>query len=111
MSPVMWRGSLMRQPTPIERVQAASFTARDVQSGIGSGFKLWRTAVTAERLEQTVARYIGAERARAAFDGIPGAARGRGSAAAARPISGSSALPSICWPVRSALPRRGSSSR
>ncbi|WP_421694675.1 NahK/ErcS family hybrid sensor histidine kinase/response regulator [Aestuariivirga sp.] len=63
-------GSLMRQPTPIERVQATSFVTRDLQPGSGSGFKLWRTAVTAERLEDTVARYIGAERAHAAFEGF-----------------------------------------
>ncbi len=63
-------GSLMRQPTPIERVQAASFMARESQTGLGSGFKLWRTAVTADRLEQTVARYVGSERARAAFEGF-----------------------------------------
>jgi signal transduction histidine kinase len=63
-------GSLMRQPTPIERVQATSFVVRDFQPGSGTGFKLWRTAVTADRLEDTVARYIGAERARAAFEGF-----------------------------------------
>ena len=63
-------GSLMRQPTPIERVQATSFVARDIQPGSGTGFKLWRTAVTADRLEDTVARYIGADRARAAFEGF-----------------------------------------
>lgn len=63
-------GSLMRQPTPIERVQATSFVARDIQPGSGTGFKLWRTAVTADRLEETVARYIGADRARAAFEGF-----------------------------------------
>ena len=63
-------GSLMRQPTPIERVQATSFVARDIQPGSGTGFKLWRTAVTADRLEDTVARYIGTERARAAFEGF-----------------------------------------
>jgi signal transduction histidine kinase len=63
-------GSLMRLPTPIERVQATSFVARDIQSGSGTGFKLWRTAVTADRLEDTVARYIGADRARAAFEGF-----------------------------------------
>lgn len=63
-------GSLMRQPTPIERVQATSFVARDIQPGSGTGFKLWRTAVTAERLEDTVSRYIGADRARAAFEGF-----------------------------------------
>ena len=74
-------GSLMRQPTPIERVQATSFVARDIQSGSGTGFKLWRTAVTADRLEDTVARYIGTDRAHAAFEGFraqhgQGAARG-----------------------------------
>jgi len=63
-------GSLMRQPTPIERVQATSFVVRDFQAGSGTGFKLWRTAVTADRLEDTVARYIGADRARAAFEGF-----------------------------------------
>jgi Na+/proline symporter/signal transduction histidine kinase len=78
-------GSLMRQPTPIERVQATSFVARDIQPGSGTGFKLWRTAVTADRLEDTVARYIGAGRARVAFEsfraqqgetGAPASARG-----------------------------------
>jgi signal transduction histidine kinase/PAS domain-containing protein len=63
-------GSLMRMPTPIERIQATSFVTRDIQAGSGSGFKLWRTAVTADRLEETVARYIGVERARAAFEGF-----------------------------------------
>ncbi|WP_373504440.1 sodium:solute symporter family protein, partial [Aestuariivirga sp.] len=52
-------GSLTRPPTPIERVQATSFVAREIQPGSGTGFKLWRTAVTADRLEDTVARYIG----------------------------------------------------
>ena len=82
-------GSLMRQPTPIEQVQAASFTARDTQAGIGSGFKLWRTAVTAERLEQTVARYLGTERAQAAFEGFraqQGAGASRGGEADVRLI-------------------------
>jgi len=55
--------SLTRQPTPIERVQATSFVSRDIQAGSGTGLKLWRTAVTADRLEDTVARYIGADRA------------------------------------------------
>jgi Na+/proline symporter/signal transduction histidine kinase len=63
-------GSLMRPPTPIERVQATSFVSRDIQAGSGTGFKLWRTAVTADRLEETVARYIGSDRARAAFEGF-----------------------------------------
>ena len=63
-------GSFTRQPSPIERVQATSFVTRDSQAGSGTGFKLWRTAVTADRLEDTVARYIGADRAHAAFDGF-----------------------------------------
>ena len=63
-------GSLTRQPSPIERVQATSFVTRDIQPGSGTGFKLWRTAVTADRLEETVSRYIGSDRARAAFEGF-----------------------------------------
>lgn len=59
--------SLTRLPSPIERVQAAGFMARDPQAGSGTGFRLWRTTVSAERLEATVARYIGTARARAAF--------------------------------------------
>ena len=59
--------SLLRPPAPVERVQAAHFVGRELQPVAGSSFKLWRTAVTADRLEQTVARYIGADRARAAF--------------------------------------------
>lgn len=60
-------GSLMRLPTPIERVQATSFVTRELQTGSGTGFKLWRTTVSAERLQETVARYIGEDRAKAAF--------------------------------------------
>ena len=63
-------GSLTRAPSPIERVQATSFVSRDIQPTSGTGFKLWRTAVTADRLEDTVARYIGPDRARAAFEGF-----------------------------------------
>ncbi|MFO1123663.1 MAG: PAS domain-containing hybrid sensor histidine kinase/response regulator [Hyphomicrobiales bacterium] len=58
--------SLMRLPTPVERMQAASFVSREIP-GAGAGFRLWRTTVSAERLEATVARYIGPVRARAAF--------------------------------------------
>ncbi|MCB1379089.1 MAG: hybrid sensor histidine kinase/response regulator [Alphaproteobacteria bacterium] len=59
--------SLSRLPSPIERVQASSFVAHDLQAATGTGFRLWRTTVSAERLEATVARYIGTSRARAAF--------------------------------------------
>jgi Na+/proline symporter/signal transduction histidine kinase/CheY-like chemotaxis protein len=82
-------GSLTRQPTPIERIQATSFVARDLQPGTGSGFRLWRTAVTAGRLEDTVARYLGAERARIAFQAFraeQGETGGRGGEADVRLI-------------------------
>ena len=59
--------SLTRLPSPVERVQAGHFVARELQAASGTGFRLWRTTVSAERLEATVARYIGASRARAAF--------------------------------------------
>ena len=59
--------SLSRAPTPIERIQATSFVTRDFTAGTGTGFRLWRTAVTVEKLEQTVARYLGEARARSAF--------------------------------------------
>ncbi len=61
--------SLTRLPSAIERVQAASFLAHELHPGNGSGFRLWRTAITAAKIEQTVARYLGAERTRAAFEG------------------------------------------
>ena len=59
--------SLSRVPTPIERIQATSFVTRELTVGTGTGFRLWRTAVTVEKLEQTVARYLGEARARQAF--------------------------------------------
>jgi Na+/proline symporter/signal transduction histidine kinase len=61
--------SLTRAPTAIERVQAANFLAHDLHPGSGGGFRLWRTAITAEKLEGTVARYLGHERTRSAFAG------------------------------------------
>jgi Na+/proline symporter/signal transduction histidine kinase len=59
--------SLSRLPTPIERIQAAGFVTRELTPGTGTGFRLWRTAVTVEKLEQTVARYLGEARAKQAF--------------------------------------------
>jgi Na+/proline symporter/signal transduction histidine kinase len=59
--------SMSRLPTPIERIQAASFVTRELTVGTGTGFRLWRTAVTVEKLEQTVARYLGEARAKSAF--------------------------------------------
>jgi Na+/proline symporter/signal transduction histidine kinase/ActR/RegA family two-component response regulator len=59
--------SLMRQPSQIELLQAHAFAAHDGQRGSGSGFRMWRSSVTSGQVEETVARYLGASRARAAF--------------------------------------------
>jgi signal transduction histidine kinase/ActR/RegA family two-component response regulator len=59
--------SLMRAPTRIEELQASIFTAQDLQGRANPGFRLWRSNITTGRLEETVARYLGSERARAAF--------------------------------------------
>jgi Na+/proline symporter/signal transduction histidine kinase/ActR/RegA family two-component response regulator len=59
--------SLIRAPSPIERMQAAIFVTRDIPRGTAPGFRLWRTAITAGEVEATVARYLGAERTSRAF--------------------------------------------
>jgi Na+/proline symporter/signal transduction histidine kinase/CheY-like chemotaxis protein len=59
--------SLMRAPTRIEELQASIFTAQDLQGTANPGFRLWRSNITTGRLEETVARYLGRERARQAF--------------------------------------------
>lgn len=58
--------SLLREATPIERLQASLFTSPETTSA-GPGFKLWRSAVSVEDLRGTVARYLGDERAARAF--------------------------------------------
>lgn len=59
--------SLVRPPSPIERMQAATFVTRDIPLVAAPGFRLWRTAITAGEVEATVARYLGAERTAKAF--------------------------------------------
>ncbi len=59
--------SLMRAPSRIEQLQASIFTAQDLQGTANPGFRLWRSSVTIGQLEETVARYLGNDRARAAF--------------------------------------------
>ena len=58
--------SLTRRPSALERAQASAF------AGVGPGgkpqaFRLWRSSTTAGELEASVARYLGAARARRAF--------------------------------------------
>ena len=58
--------SLLREPTPIERLQASLFTGPEA-SAAGPGFKLWRSSVSVEDLRLTVSRYLGDERTNRAF--------------------------------------------
>ena len=58
--------SLGREPSSIERTQAEVFVPTNL-APINPSFRLWRSAVTVEELTSTVARYLGEERTRAAF--------------------------------------------
>jgi Na+/proline symporter/CheY-like chemotaxis protein len=59
--------SLRRAPSPIERLQANTFVPSDF-TPIAPSFRLWRSSVTVEELTTTIARYLGEERTRSAFD-------------------------------------------
>jgi Na+/proline symporter/signal transduction histidine kinase/CheY-like chemotaxis protein len=59
--------SLTRNSAPIERLQANIFVGRE-QGPMGQTLRLWNTSVTAAELEATVARYLGADHTRRAFD-------------------------------------------
>ena len=59
--------SLARQPTPIERLQADIFVGKDA-APMAQTFRLWRASVQGAEVEATVARYLGAQRTREAFE-------------------------------------------
>ncbi len=59
--------SLRRAPSPIEQLQANTFVPTDL-APITPTFRLWRSSVTVEELTTTVARYLGEERTRVAFE-------------------------------------------
>ena len=59
--------SLRREPSPIERLQANTFVPSDF-TPIAPSFRLWRSSVTVEELTTTIARYLGEERTRSAFE-------------------------------------------
>jgi len=59
--------SLRREPSPIERLQANTFVPSDL-TPIAPSFRLWRSSVTVEELTATIARYLGEERTRSAFE-------------------------------------------
>ncbi len=59
--------SLSRRPNPIERLQADIFVG-GAAAPMSQAFRLWRSSVLAEEVEATLARYLGAERTREAFE-------------------------------------------
>jgi signal transduction histidine kinase len=59
--------SLVRRPTPLERLQADIFVNRNA-APMAQAFRLWRTTVPASEVEAAVARYLGAQRTREAFE-------------------------------------------
>ncbi len=60
--------SLVRQPEPVERLQAHLFVLDDLpRPPVAPGFRMWRSSITAGELQRTVARYLGAERAERSF--------------------------------------------
>ena len=61
--------SLLRQPSLLERTQALAFVG-DGPLTTGQSFRLWRASATVGDLEATVARFLGAARARRAFDAL-----------------------------------------
>ncbi len=59
--------SLVRRPSPMERLQADIFVGK-AQAPMAQSFRLWRSSVVASDVEATVARYLGAPRTREAFE-------------------------------------------
>ena len=59
--------SLWRQPSSIERLQADLFVPSEL-APMAPSFRRWRTTVTVQDIQSTVAQYLGAERARQSFE-------------------------------------------
>lgn len=59
--------SLLRDPEPIERIQANVFIEDNFPRTVAPAFRPWRTSVAVEDLTRTVARYLGEERTQRSF--------------------------------------------
>jgi Na+/proline symporter/signal transduction histidine kinase len=59
--------SLQRTPAAIERLQADLFVPSEF-GPIAPSFRLWRSSLTVEELTSTVARYLGEDRTKGAFE-------------------------------------------
>lgn len=62
-------GSLLRPANAIERLQAATFVS-PAGPGMAQNLRLWRSSVSMDELQGTIARYLGADRTRSAFAGF-----------------------------------------
>jgi Na+/proline symporter/signal transduction histidine kinase/CheY-like chemotaxis protein len=61
-------GSLLKEPEPVERVQAYLFVPdQPMRPPAAPALRMWRSSITAGELQRTVARYLGAERAERSF--------------------------------------------
>jgi Na+/proline symporter/signal transduction histidine kinase/CheY-like chemotaxis protein len=67
--------SLARAPSSIERLQADLFVPNNF-TPIAPTFRRWRTTVTVQDIQTTVAQYLGPERARNAFEAFAAEHRG-----------------------------------
>ncbi len=59
--------SFIRQPEPIERLQANVFVQEELARPQTPAFLLWRTSITVEELKRTAARYLGEQRVDRSF--------------------------------------------
>ena len=62
--------SLAQRPSSIERLQADLFVPNTL-TPIAPTFRRWRTTVTVQDIQSTVAQYLGPERAAQAFEALP----------------------------------------
>jgi Na+/proline symporter/signal transduction histidine kinase len=68
--------SLARPPSSIERLQADLFVPNPL-APIAPTFRRWRTTVTVQDIQSTVAQYLGPDRARDSFEAFAARHRGR----------------------------------
>jgi Na+/proline symporter/signal transduction histidine kinase/CheY-like chemotaxis protein len=61
--------SMLRPANAIERLQAASFVSATAPA-MAQNLRLWRSSISMDELQGAIARYLGAERTRAAFAGF-----------------------------------------
>lgn len=59
--------SMLRQPSRIEQIQALAFVNAEVPRRATTRQRLWRSSVTFDQVQDTVARYVGQDRTRQAF--------------------------------------------